>query len=108
LSIKIDYNSCSGCKGSDEPFCVKLCPGDLLAIDKKNGKPYIRSDRDCWDCMVCVKACPNEAIETKLPYQLASYRASLKPKVYDGKIIWKLVDIKGKEEIFELKTCSAK
>lgn len=104
MSIKIDYSQCSGCQGQGEPSCVKLCPGNLLAINKETGKPYIRSERDCWDCMVCVKACSYEAIETKLPYQLASYQASLKPKVYNGKIVWHLKDVNGKEEVFELKT----
>ncbi|MDI3546851.1 MAG: adenylylsulfate reductase, subunit [Halanaerobiales bacterium] len=104
MSVKIDLNLCTGCAGQEEAFCIKYCPGDLLAIDKETGKPYIRSERDCWDCMVCVKACPFEAIETRLPYQLASYKASLKPKVYKEKIVWKLNDINGREEIYELQT----
>jgi adenylylsulfate reductase, subunit B len=104
MSIKINYDLCTGCAGEEEAICVKLCPGDLLAIDKETGKPYIRSPRDCWDCMVCVKACPYGAIETRLPYQLASYKASLKPEVYKEKIIWHLYDSKGREEIYELKT----
>lgn len=106
MSVKFDYEACNGCKGRAEPFCTEYCPGDLLAIDKKTGKPYIRSERDCWDCMVCVKACPFSAIETKLPYQLASYKASLRPKVLKDKIIWHLKDSQGKEEVFELKTTS--
>ncbi|MFW6035396.1 MAG: 4Fe-4S dicluster domain-containing protein [Halothermotrichaceae bacterium] len=106
MSIKINLEKCNSCNGQEEPFCVKYCPGNLLAIDKDSGNPYIRSERDCWDCMVCVKACPFDAIETKLPYQLASYKASLTPKVYKERIVWRLKDIKGKEEIFELKTSS--
>lgn len=104
MSVKFDYEACNSCKGQDEPYCTKLCPGDLLAINRENEKPYIRSERDCWDCMVCVKVCPFDAIETKLPYQLASYKATLKPKVSKDKIVWCLKDTKGKEEIFELKT----
>lgn len=104
MSIKIDYELCTGCGKQGEPPCIKYCPGDLIAIDPEKGKPYIRSERDCWDCMVCVKACPFNAIETRLPYQLASYKASLKPQVYQGKIVWQLKDASGKEEVFELKT----
>ncbi len=106
MSIRIDKEICTGCNGQEEPFCTKYCPGDLLAIDEVTKKPYIRSERDCWDCMVCVKSCPVGAIETKLPYQLASYKASLKPMVYNEKIIWKLSDINGNEETFELPTVS--
>lgn len=104
MSVKIDFDSCNCCQEQDEPYCVKYCPGDLLAVDKEAGKPYIRNERDCWDCMVCVKACPFDAIETRLPYQLASYTASLKPKVSKGKITWHLKDIDGREEVYELKT----
>ena len=104
MSVKIDYNACNCCVGEDEPYCVKYCPGNLLAINEKTGKPYIRNERDCWDCMVCVKACPFNAIETRLPYQLASYSASLKPEVSKGKIIWRLKDVEGKVETYELKT----
>ena len=106
MSVKIDPLLCNGCQGQDEANCVKLCPGDLLTIDQKTGKPYIRNEADCWDCMVCVKGCPLEAIETVLPYQLASYKATLKPRVLDGKIIWHLRDARGNEETYELKTSS--
>lgn len=102
MSVIIDEDLCTGCKGQKEPFCIKYCPGDLLTLDKQTGKPYIRSERDCWDCMVCVKSCPFGAIETKLPYQVASYKASLKPIVYEDKIVWKLKNINGDEEVFEI------
>lgn len=104
MSVRIDPELCTGCGGQEEAACVKYCPGDLLAVNKKTGIAYIRNERDCWDCMVCVKACPVEAIETRLPYQLASYKASLKPRVYKEKIVWKLNDINGKEEVFEVET----
>ena len=104
MSVKFDYKACNSCQGNEEPLCTKFCPGDLLAINEESKKPYIRSERDCWDCMVCVKACPFDAIETKLPYQLANYKASLQAKLSGDKIIWRLKDAKGNEEIFELKT----
>lgn len=104
MSVIFDYDKCNSCKGQDEPFCVRLCPGDLLLINEENKKPYIRSERDCWDCMVCVKACPFGAVETRLPYSLAGYKASLKPVVRKDRIIWHLLDCNGNEEVFELKT----
>lgn len=104
MSVEFDFNLCNSCKGQDEPFCVRYCPGDLLAIDEESGKPYIRDEGDCWDCMVCVKSCPLGAIETRLPYPLASYKASLKPKILKDRIIWYLKDAAGREEVFEIKT----
>lgn len=54
--------------------------------------------------MVCVKLCPCNAIVTKLPYQLALYKATLVPKVYEDKIKWVCTDINGNKEEFEIKT----
>lgn len=104
MTVKIDKKKCNGCKQLDAPQCEKLCPGDLMALDLKSKKAFIRSEEDCWDCMVCVKACPMLAIETKLPYTLAYYGASLKPKVGKDKITWTLKNIDGTVETFEIKT----
>lgn len=103
MSVIFDYNQCNSCRGKDEPFCVKYCPGDILSVDSETGRPYIRNEADCWDCMVCVKSCPFGAIETRLPYPLASYEASLKPRVLADRIIWHLKDVSGREEVFEIK-----
>lgn len=54
--------------------------------------------------MVCVKSCPFGAIETRLPFQLAGFGASLKPEVAKDKIVWKLKDADGNTEIFEVLT----
>ncbi|MDQ0286553.1 adenylylsulfate reductase subunit B [Desulfofundulus luciae] len=53
--------------------------------------------------MSCVKACPNGAIETRLPYQLGYYPAKLIPLVGSNKISWTVVDIHGKVERFTFK-----
>lgn len=100
MSVKVDQKKCINCNGENEPYCVKYCPGDLLHLNE-NGKASIRNPEDCWDCMVCIKVCPNNALETVLPYQLASNKASLLPKVNKKKIIWEAKNDKGEKEIFE-------
>ena len=107
MSIIVDKKRCNGCKQLDEPQCVKLCPGDLMMIDPESGKAGIRVAADCWDCMVCVKACPRQALQTRLPYQLANYKATLVPKVGKDTIKWVCTDINGRVEEFEIKTKEA-
>lgn len=106
MTVIVDPKKCNGCRQLDEPQCKKLCPGDLMQLDQKTGKAYINVERDCWDCMVCVKACPMRAIETRLPYQIAAYGASLRPSVKKDRIIWTLKDTNGREETFEIETRS--
>jgi adenylylsulfate reductase subunit B len=81
LTVKVDLKKCNGCKQLDSPQCKKLCPGDLMQLNPDTKKAYINVEKDCWDCMVCVKACPMRAIETRLPYQVGGFGASLKPRI---------------------------
>lgn len=98
----IDYNLCNGCPGREESCCEEICPGDLMT--RRDGKAVCRLDRDCWDCMSCVKACPRNAISTVLPYQLGYYGASLKAVAGRDKITWSCVDIDGNVEKYSFKT----
>lgn len=107
MSIIVDKKRCNACKQLNEPQCVKLCPGDLMLLNPEDGKACIRAGHDCWDCLVCVKACPMQALQTRLPYQLANYKASLVPKIGKDKIKWTCTDINGKVEEFEIKTKEA-
>lgn len=79
---------CDGCKGKSEPMCEQICAMDIMKLDPATGKAVNISPRDCWDCMACVKACPNQAIMTKLPYQIARYGAKLVPLVSETSILW--------------------
>lgn len=99
MSIITHKNKCSGCGK-----CVEICPGNLLALEEESKGPFIRRPEDCWDCMACVKICPHGALETKLPYQLANYKASLQPLVYPDRIVWQLTDLLGNKEDFVIKT----
>lgn len=90
-------SKCTGCGA-----CENICPGDLMVVEHK--KAYCRTKRDCWDCMSCVKACPAQAIEIRIPYQLGYYPAKLVPEVKEKSIIWTCTDINGKVEQFHVKT----
>jgi adenylylsulfate reductase subunit B len=104
MTVIVDIKKCNGCRQLDEPQCRKLCPGDLMQLDQKTDKAYINVKSDCWDCMVCVKACPMRAIETRLPYKLAPYSASLRPRKKKNMIEWELKDSDGMIEKFNIKT----
>lgn len=101
---RVKTEKCDGCRAQKETLCVLICPGDLMVLDPASGKAYCRSERDCWDCMSCVKSCPHGAIETRLPYQLGYYPAKLIPLVGSNKISWTVMDIHGNVERFTFKT----
>jgi adenylylsulfate reductase subunit B len=98
MAILVDEKKCTGCGA-----CV-ICPGDLMALNKNTRKAYIKEQRDCWNCMACVKECPVGALTLKLPYQLANYKATLMPEVFEDHIKWTLTDMDGNKEEFVIKT----
>lgn len=67
----------------------------------EDNKAYCRPLRDCWDCMSCVKICPMNAIETRIPFQLGYHGAKLTPLVGKDFITWICRDINGVEERFK-------
>lgn len=96
----VNPQKCTGCSPKEESRCEEICPGDLMAVSRETGKAYCRNPRDCWDCMSCVKACPNGAIETRMPYQLGYFKARLRPIMGKNVITWKCVDIYGKTRTY--------
>ena len=96
----VNVKKCNGCKGRAETFCEEICPGDLMMLNPETGKVCLRSPRDCWDCMSCIKVCPAGALEIKIPYQLGYHKARLKPIMGKNRITWKCRDINGKETTF--------
>ena len=76
---RIDLNKCNGCGGKPETACEMVCPGDLMMLDPETGKARCRATGECWDCMSCIKVCPTGALQTRMPYQLGYYKASLRP-----------------------------
>ena len=101
MGIHIDHNLCNGCGYPEsETPCNMACPGDLIFMES-NGKAQICSNADCWDCAACIKICPQQAIELKLPFEIVGGKGFLKAKAYRDKTVWTSQDEEGKEEIFE-------
>lgn len=98
MAIIVDPKRCNGCG-----ICQELCPGDLMVVNAKTKKAYIRDNSDCWNCMVCVKHCPEGAITIRLPYPIALYKATLESRLEEDKIIWTLTDASGGRERYEIK-----
>lgn len=94
MGLRIYHQKCTGCGR-----CVDVCPGDLLYLNDEE-KSMIRNQADCWDCMACVKSCPAGALETKLPFSLANFGASLRPEITEKEIHWICNDPDGKTEEF--------
>lgn len=97
---KVDMHRCTGCAERAESCCERACPGDLMAVSPETGKAYCRAANECWDCMSCVKACPSGALETRIPYQLGYYKATLRPIMGKDRITWKCRDIRGEEHTY--------
>ncbi len=56
--VIIDESLCIGCGA-----CVKLCPKEILYIDKATQKCKIRDESKCDRLRGCEKACPVDAIK---------------------------------------------
>ena len=106
MPVWVDPEKCNGCYNSKQPPCVRMCPGDLMVKDPRTNKAYLREPADCWDCLPCVKACPQEAIEFYLSYQLGNRNARLVPHVHKSGdfITWELEDAQGNKETFTIPT----
>ncbi|MBI5406918.1 MAG: 4Fe-4S binding protein [Nitrospirae bacterium] len=106
MPVIIHADKCNGCHGSNNPPCIRMCPGDLLMKDSKTGKILMRDPAECWDCLPCVKVCPQEAIEFRLSYQLGFHTARLLPHIHDTRdfITWELIDTKGDIDKFTIRT----
>ena len=101
MGIYIDQNSCDSCGyPQSETPCNMACPGDLIFM-QSNGKAQISCNADCWDCAACIKICPQQAIEIRLPFEIIGKEGSLKARAYRDKAIWTTRDEKGNEQIFE-------
>ncbi|MBM7624691.1 4Fe-4S dicluster domain-containing protein [Sporohalobacter salinus] len=101
MTIRIDKDLCNGCGNKEEPYCMQVCPGNLLYKNEKN-KAVVREKADCWDCAACVKECPRQAIEMYLPAEIGGRGATLKAEVLDGEIVWTLKKVDGSVEEFKV------
>ena len=105
MPVIVDPVKCDGCGYSTQPPCVRMCPGDLIVKDMGSNKAYLKH-QDCWDCLACVKACPEEAILFRLSYQLGFPNAVLTPHVMrrQNTIEWETTDCNGRKETFSIPT----
>ena len=101
MGIYIDPNLCDGCGyPQSETPCNMACPGDLIFM-QSNGKAEITCNADCWDCAACIKICPQQAIDIRLPFEMVGKSGALKARAYREKTIWIAKDGNGNEQIFE-------
>lgn len=103
MTVYIDRSICNGCGSMTEPRCAEVCPGDLLYRDTDN-KCSVRDHRDCWDCASCIKECPRQAIEIRLPVQVGGRGSALKAKSFKDRIVWSLTKPDGSVEMFDIVT----
>lgn len=59
---KIDYQFCNGCSE-----CYEACPMDVFGWDKEKGRPTVAYPAECSFCCVCEFACPEVAVDLRLP-----------------------------------------
>jgi adenosine phosphosulfate reductase beta subunit len=100
MTIKINRDLCLGCDHLDEPFCIEICPGNLIYKSKK-ANIKIRDEKACWDCGACIKECPKQAISMYLPAEVGGRGSSLTAKRRQDKILWNLKYADGSEEKYE-------
>ena len=96
----------SKCKNNGK--CEEICPSDIMRIDPVLQKAYNIEPDMCWECLSCVKACPEHAIEVR-PYADISPLGSEISVSRDEKlnaIGWKIKyrDSRKKEFIFPIRT----
>jgi NAD-dependent dihydropyrimidine dehydrogenase PreA subunit len=54
---RINTELCNGCG-----LCIEYCPTDVLRLDEKTKKAFIKYIRDCQSCLMCEMECPTGAI----------------------------------------------
>ena len=79
---------CDGCKGLDKTACQHICPNDLMELNTETMKAYNRDPSMCWECMCCVKACPQQAMAVRGYADFIPMGASVTPLRGTEDIMW--------------------
>ncbi len=79
---------CDGCKGQDKTACMYACPNDLMALDKERMKAVNLDSWACWECLCCVKACPQQAMDLRGYADFVPLGASVTPLRGSDSIMW--------------------
>ncbi|MBW1723324.1 MAG: ferredoxin family protein [Deltaproteobacteria bacterium] len=61
----INEDMCVGCG-----TCEDSCPLDVIYMDEKEQRPYVKYPDECWHCGSCRQDCPEEAIEIRFPLRM--------------------------------------
>ncbi|MBO8128330.1 MAG: adenylyl-sulfate reductase subunit beta [Peptococcaceae bacterium] len=79
---------CDGCKGQDKTACMYICPNDLMKLDKEKGKAFNQDPQMCWECLCCVKICPQQAMDVRGYADFVPMGASCVPMRGSEDIMW--------------------
>lgn len=92
MSIRIDASACVGCGK-----CIEVCPGNLIHADR-DGRAYIRRERDCWGCTSCLKECGTGAVQFFLGADIGGRGSLLAVKTRGDLRIWTVKAPDGQEQ----------
>ncbi|MDY0004569.1 MAG: adenylyl-sulfate reductase subunit beta [Polyangia bacterium] len=81
-------DKCDGCKGQDKTACMYICPNDLMVLDQARMKAFNRAPDMCWECMCCVKICPQQAMDVRGYADFIPLGASAVPMRGSEDILW--------------------
>jgi len=96
MSIKIDWEKCTGCGK-----CRNVCPGSLLYKDE-SGKIINRFPRDCWGCTACIKECNFGAIKYYLGADIGGRGTTLKTQSEEDYLHWVFTKPSGEEKVITI------
>ncbi len=97
-------DKCDGCKDGEVTACMHICPHDLMMLDKESMKAYNQEPEQCWECMSCVKACPQQAIEVRAYADFVPMGGKVIPMRSDDAIMWTIRFRDGEVKRFKFKT----
>lgn len=96
MSIRIKKENCIGCG-----LCIEACPGNLIKKDK-DGKAFIKHEKDCWGCTSCLKECKKDAISFYLGADIGGKGSTLSVTEQGDISTWKVQDPEGNVQIIEV------
>ncbi len=61
----IDEGLCAGCGA-----CEDSCPLDVVYMESKEDRAFVKYPDECWHCGSCRQECPEGAIEIRFPLRI--------------------------------------
>jgi adenylylsulfate reductase subunit B len=81
-----------------------ICPNDLMVLDKERMKAYNRTPEMCWECLCCVKICPQQAMDLRGYDDFVPMGASCIPLRGSDNIMWTIKFRNGTVKRFKFPT----